>query len=1033
MKYAQLVNRSTQKGYNYSIGKKIRDLMKDLRQRANPHSERRWIWELLQNSKDARYPEGPLHIRINLDTTPAMLEFCHSGQPFTVEQITFLTEQVSSKDRAIGENGEPGSSGKFGDGFLTTHLLSEQVEIDTVIKEPELPYIQCRLLLDRSSTEVGEIIDNVNKSLSVLSGMDDLPPYTQYSPGELNTIFRYRLDEKGLEVARKGLEDLDIAIAYTLLFVPYFTGIEVAHEGLKYRVVKELAGRIGEIELHTIARQSISGEERIEVATIQGPRVQLAFPIKRDGQRIFLQPLHPKVPRLFCDFPLVGTEDFPFPVIINSRLFNPNGPRNRVLLTDIAEKDIDENKSLMLEAVELFGKLIEVCEDERWQHTYLLAAFGEIPELDWVSTEWYDEQVLNPIRDKLQKAVLVDTDGPGRRPMEYADGKAGIAFPDAVDPVVVEKIDRVARQWFPKALPRLAEIHEWRKVVWDGCLILDLETITLWLEDLKTLDALKKALVAGTNVIGWLNEYFELVNLEGAVITEIMANKYAVFPDQNGNFKPADKVKVDSGLAEIFKDIFKSLGEDIRDELRDNRLVTANRQEENPPIPIKHVVKRLSTFYSELNDLLKKATAELALDTSLQLVSLFCSDTQLPPKREKIYKAAKRIFPDSKLRRKVITGCDEKIWESADKIVLLNAIIQIASMQDLEQFSQAYGFPDAQKAAKWLNEFAQLLIEADEEPLLNRRDYPILPNQHGVFQVKDELKSGLFVDDDLKDISEKLGRDYRAELIDDNFTLVFPGSRVIADLDVADGIKATVASRMGEMREDEETREAFRLLYIWLSRNPKEGTEYFGELYVNRYRLYRPEDFAVVEEKGRRLDSLMADNNIADYDELERRVREGQKGSKPRSLLPITEEILVSLGVTSEDEFFEAMKDKNLEELFSHESIPTREMYIFVQAKLRRVRKNVLAFLQTLAEYDCTHAEFVTTSVLGGIRKQGQEIMIVVRPSDNGEVIFYHGSEKDTLEEPGAECWIENDKTEPELLTLGRILKVNKITKVKVR
>jgi hypothetical protein len=39
--------------------------------------------------------------------------------------------------------------------------------------------------------------------------------------------------------------------------------------------------------------------------------------------------------------------------------------------------------------------------------------------------------------------------------------------------------------------------------------------------------------------------------------------------------------------------------------------------------------------------------------------------------------------------------------------------------------------------------------------------------------------------------------------------------------------------------------------------------------------------------------------------------------------------------------------------------------------------------------------------VIGGIKKDGLPIYIVVRPSDNGEVIIYYSSEKDALEISG--------------------------------
>lgn len=89
-----------------------------------------------------------------------------------------------------------------------------------------------------------------------------------------------------------------------------------------------------DIGLYTIVKAGPAGEETIDVALLRGKRVQLALPVTIKGRKIH------------------------FPAIINSRLFNPNGPRNRVLLTGVADKEIEENRSLMLEAVELYQRFI---------------------------------------------------------------------------------------------------------------------------------------------------------------------------------------------------------------------------------------------------------------------------------------------------------------------------------------------------------------------------------------------------------------------------------------------------------------------------------------------------------------------------------------------------------------------------------------------------------------------------------------------------------------------------------------------------
>ncbi len=81
-------------------------------------------------------------------------------------------------------------------------------------------------------------------------------------------------------------------------------------------------------------------------------------------------------------------------------------------------------------------------------------------------------------------------------------------------------------------------------------------------------------------------------------------------------------------------------------------------------------------------------------------------------------------------------------------------------------------------------------------------------------------------------------------------------------------------------------------------------------------------------------------------------------------------------------------------------------------------------------EYDCNETEEIAPTVIGGIKKNNIEIYIVIRPSDNGIVIIYYNSEKDILEEDGAELWIDNGLSIPMHLTLGRVIKrigINKI------
>ncbi|MBK8195144.1 MAG: hypothetical protein IPK76_18730 [Lewinellaceae bacterium] len=205
MNYSDKLKESKEKVYNFAIATKILDLMDKLRMDATNSSERRWVWELLQNAKDVGFDDKSVSVEINFDKSNAFVEFRHNGKPFTVDNITFLIEQVSTKERTVKEGEKPKTTGKFGTGFLTTHLLSEKVDLSGVVKEPELPYRKFDIQLDRSGREIHEITDSVNASISVLESLDNYPAFEAWNPDSFNTVFRYNLDPKGIEVAEIGL------------------------------------------------------------------------------------------------------------------------------------------------------------------------------------------------------------------------------------------------------------------------------------------------------------------------------------------------------------------------------------------------------------------------------------------------------------------------------------------------------------------------------------------------------------------------------------------------------------------------------------------------------------------------------------------------------------------------------------------------------------------------------------------------------------------------------------------------------------
>jgi hypothetical protein len=132
---------SQEKAHNRNIATKIHEELSKLRAGvdASPTTPKRWVWELIQNAKDVNI-DGKVRVRIEagLDDADAHVTFRHNGGAFSAENIRFLIEQVSSKDRTNDSTGRPTTTGRFGTGFLTTHLLSDRVVIKGCHGRPRL-------------------------------------------------------------------------------------------------------------------------------------------------------------------------------------------------------------------------------------------------------------------------------------------------------------------------------------------------------------------------------------------------------------------------------------------------------------------------------------------------------------------------------------------------------------------------------------------------------------------------------------------------------------------------------------------------------------------------------------------------------------------------------------------------------------------------------------------------------------------------------------------------------------------------------
>ncbi|MBN1042901.1 ATP-binding protein [Clostridium botulinum] len=176
-----------------------------------------------------------------------------------------------------------------------------------------------------------------------------------------------------------------------------------------------------------------------------------------------------------------------------------------------------------------------------------------------------------------------------------------------------------------------------------------------------------------------------------------------------------------------------------------------------------------------------------------------------------------------------------------------------------------------------------------------------------------------------------------------------------------------------------------------------------------------------LEGYGDKLDFLLR----ADSNEI-------QKYFSQEEIVIPSEYLIVEANEEASENYNDTSK-KNSSDDFFEDSSHDLSKKNYIKSLIPRAVDNVLKHLKTLSEYDCTSAYVISESIIGGITKNGNDIKVVARPSDNDKIRFYYSSEFDVLEYVDAELWYEDGVLPPKQFTLGQLLKMKEINKIPIK
>lgn len=1031
MNYAEILKDSRGRAAEGLLATKIIDLMDKLRLGDTENAARRWIWELLQNAKDVSYDNKPVSVEVdyNKGHDNATLTFKHNGQPFSSDNITSLIHQVSSKKRKKVEGVKKRPTGKFGTGFLSTHLLSEKVEVYGVVKEEALPYKEFCITLDRSATDPEEVLKSVSKSLDAVSNLlNSEKEYIEFDTARYNTKFIYYLQDKKIATAQKGISDLHISLPYTLAFTDEIAQVSISHENIVYRVTQRhtLDDGIEEITItEDIGKDAVSPTRSIVV--ISGSRAAIALEIFRDNEQIRIKPFNELTPRLFCDFPLVGSHDFPFPVILNCPDFNINEPRNGIWLTDKDDKRVKDNEDIMDEAILLFQKLLNYAVVNNWMNLYEICKMHTATSSDWLSKPWFDEVILKSLRRTILTSPLITTSSGKKAILDDSDNPI-VFFPNGVSDEIRKSIWELSK--YSYTLPLFEEINEWVKVLWMPSLSITLSVLAREIENAGNLENLQTFLKQKIDPLAWLNNFYKAMSLDESFEDDVIAGKYSVLPNQSGVFLAKSDLKLDRErtIQEEIKDALYLLGTNVRGQLISEKVYTGIR--------VKFTLSSEQSYIDEMNLLLtgSNISPTQKYSTCDYLMSLFPSDDRENIRRNQLYDFSEIMFP-TVVREKKFVSHNADIWKEADKIQIRAIVANIADKKNIEDFSAAYFFKDKTKSLTFLNNVVDFLVTNDMEGLLNLTQKPILPDQHGNFQIKDALNlDDGEIPEQLKIIAEKLRYDIKAMLLDTAIYLELPETRTMTPQAVGIEISSRIVPAAAIRPRSEETKEACRLLLLYFIEHPELASALFSDLYNHKHKLYNDEEIANNMKQAEDIKQLMNELDIISLEQLRKLISKNIPDSTgpEQEIKQITTEILASWGITTKEEYNMLMGSEVTANIFKHYSMPTTMMFDRAQELIERAKLNITTYLKESEEYNTEFIELIAPTVLAGITKGTVNVHIVFRPGDNGEVLFYYPSEKATLDLDNAELWVDDGKNKPFRLTLGRILQTTGINRIPI-
>ena len=595
-------------------------VFKHLNEMKSSGRHKRWIWELLQNARDVS-TDADNHLIAEVKYSGEELVFSHNGRGFTVDEIAHLIFYGSTKiedERAIGQ---------YGSGFLTTHLLSWEIDVSGQLKDGN--WFNFRLA--RKPESVKALQGSMDQAWEAFK-RSEKKSRPESLPDAFTTQFVYRIrDQEAEQAVKAGIETLKQCAPYVVISNPQFSRINIDFLGEKVCFeAKRPESDPSSVQQITVTEDTNGNLKDKQYLLATGDmETSVTVPLESRDGGIVCQSVE-EIPRLFLGFPLVGTEAFSFPAVINSFNFTPTESRNGVYLGKNDDPENNTNQAVIEEACTLLARLLQYAASAAWHHTHRWIEIPAIQGNDWLNAEWLKEECMIK---KFMPAI-------NETPIVLNETGDAILWKEAILPIAesdegVEALWDLLKVWkgYPEKLPRRVEATGWCKAIKNWANVLADETTVSpagidgsqlasqmvdktknsqgWdnlanLQELLCADVivdktknsqgwdnlanLQELLCADVIAVEWLNQLYGF--LKDNELDHVIRTLRFI-PDQEGRFHSLSNLHRDPGIDNVLKEVAELLEWRIRTKLRNLQLPSLDEEDGPGYMESDEVVRQL--------------------------------------------------------------------------------------------------------------------------------------------------------------------------------------------------------------------------------------------------------------------------------------------------------------------------------------------------------------------------------------------------------------------------------------------------------